>query len=112
MDRFEDGTGGKTAAVLSDAPALGDNLPLLGGFTQHLRRHAGALFLLGVKARKVLPDDLVGAIPFDPLGAGIPGGDPALRIEHVDRIIGDRFDQHAELPFGFMQFLLQGVARR
>ena len=112
VDRFEDGTGGKTAAVLSDAPALGDNLPLLGGFTQHLRRRAGALFLLGVKARKVLPDDLVGAVALDALRAAIPGGDSALRIEHVDRIIGDRFDQDAELPFGFMQFLLQGVARR
>src|SRR5204862_6762922 len=63
VDRFEDGTGGKTAAVLSDAPALGDNLPLPGGFTQHLRRHAGALFLLGVKARKVLPHSLTRATP-------------------------------------------------
>src|SRR5204862_7408064 len=97
VDRFEDGTGGKTAAVLSDTPALGDNLPLLGGFTQHLRRRAGALFLLGVKARKVLPDDLVGAVALDALRAAIPSRHPTLGVEHIDRVVGDRLDQDAEL---------------
>src|SRR5438067_12663918 len=60
----------------------------------------------------MLSDDFVGAIALDPLGAAVPGGDPALGVEPVNRVIADRVDQQPELPFGLLQFLLQRLARR
>src|SRR5205085_7053699 len=91
---------------------FGSDFPLLCRLAQHLRRHAGAPVFFAVEAGKMLSDDLGRAITFDPLGAAVPGGDPALRIEHVNRAVGDRVDQQLELPLGLAQLLLQRLACR
>jgi hypothetical protein len=51
----------------------------------------------------MLADDLVAGIAFDQLGAGIPVGHPAIRIEHVDCIILYSLDQLAEALLAFEQ---------
>ncbi len=51
-------------------------------------------------------DDLVGAVPLDVLGAGVPADDAARRVEHVDGVVLDAFDHQAEALLA----LAQGVA--
>ena len=43
----------------------------------------------------MLADDLFGLEALDPLGARVPAGHEALRVEHVDRVVEDRLDQAA-----------------
>ena len=52
-----------------------------------------------------MSDDFLGLITLDPLGAAVPGGDPPLGVEHVDRVVGDRLDEDLELSSGLLQFL-------
>src|SRR5262245_5563114 len=52
-------------------------------------------------------DHLARRVALDAFGAGIPGGDDAVRIEHVERIVGDAAHQQAELPFTLAQRLLR-----
>jgi len=61
-------------AVLANAPALGLVLSLAGCNVERPRRQIGRAVLLGEKAAKVLPDDLVMAVSFDALRPGIPAG--------------------------------------
>ena len=55
----------------------------------------------------MLADDFAGHIALDALGARVPGGDPAFRVEHEDRIVGDALDQQPETPLGFEQGFLR-----
>jgi hypothetical protein len=54
----------------------------------------------------VLADDLVGAVAVDALGAGVPGGDVALRIEHEDRVVEDAVDELAVALLALAQAIL------
>ncbi len=47
----------------------------------------------------MLADDLRGRIALDPLGAGVPGGNAAVRIEHEDGIVLDAVHQQPESFF-------------
>jgi hypothetical protein len=61
----------------------------------------GALDVLGrVEGREVAADDLVGVVALDPLGSGVPGGDPALDVEDEDRVVGLGLDEQAQLIRG------------
>src|SRR5690606_4677386 len=42
----------------------------------------------------------------DALGPGVPAGDPALAIEHVNRVVAHALHQHAEALFALAQALL------
>jgi hypothetical protein len=42
------------------------------------------------------PDDLVGGVALEQLGAGVPGRDAAVDVEKVDRVVLDRVDQQLE----------------
>ena len=50
--------------------------------------------LVGVEAGKVQPQDLVWPIALETLRSRIPACHQTIRIKHVDRVIGDRIDQH------------------
>ena len=52
--------------------------------------------LLGVEGGEMLADDLFGLEALDPLGAGVPAGHEALRVEHVDGVVDDRLDEQPE----------------
>jgi hypothetical protein len=41
----------------------------------------------------MVADDFVAGIALEALGAGVPGADPSLRVQHVDRIVDDRVDE-------------------
>ncbi len=55
----------------------------------------------------MLADDLLGAVALDPLGAGVPVGHDAARIEHIDRIVGDALNQQAEPLLALAQRLVR-----
>ena len=57
--------------------------------------------LLGVEAREMLADDLVGLIALDRFRAGVPVGHPAVRVEHVQGIILDALDERPEAALAF-----------
>src|SRR5262249_43432342 len=69
-------------------------------------RELGLAVLGGEKAGEGLPDDLLGRIALEPRGAGIPAGDPSIKIDHVDRIVDDRVDEQLEPPAVLLQSLL------
>jgi hypothetical protein len=71
-------------------PALRLVATLLRSGLQRARRHAGGAIAVSVKARKVVADDFLRGIAFDPLGAGVPIDDESVRIEHEQRVIGLR----------------------
>jgi hypothetical protein len=96
VDGIDDDAGPEAGAVLANAPAFGFELAFLGGGPQRFRRNAGCLILLGIEAREVAPDDLVGLVALEATRAGIPGGDMPLPVEHVDGVIGDRVDEQLE----------------
>jgi hypothetical protein len=53
---------------------------------------------------------LRGRIPLKSLGARVPAVDHAGRVEHVDRVVGDGFDEEAVSPFlGDMRAQLNGI---
>ena len=92
----DDDVGPKLRAVLADPPALvlepafglGD-LEFVGGPTP-------VDGLLRVEAGEVLADDLVGLVPLDALGPGVPRGDVALRVEQEDGVVLGPFHQEPE----------------
>mgnify|MGYP006171852745 CR=1 FL=1 len=45
----------------------------------------------------------------DQLGAGIPVGDPPVRIQHVDRVVANSFDQHPKALLAFAQGLFRSA---
>src|SRR6266702_4535448 len=54
-----------------------------------------------VKAREMLPYDLLRPVPLDALRPGIPGGDATRAIQHEDRDVLDVLDQLSEGLRGF-----------
>ena len=60
----------------------------------------------------MLPDDLARRVALDPLGPDVPGGDPAIGIEHEDCVFGDAFYQEAKTLFAPAQFLFVGASLR
>src|SRR5262245_48678142 len=45
--------------------------------------------VLRVEGCEVVTEDLLGRVPLEGRGAGVPGRDPALRIERVDGVVLD-----------------------
>jgi hypothetical protein len=107
-DRVDHHVGPEAAAVLAQPPAFGLVAALAPGDLQHPRGQAGSTVLAGVELREMLADDLRRRVAFQPLGAGIPVGHHARRIEHVDRIVDHALDQHSEAPLALAQRVLSG----
>src|SRR5208282_3454455 len=85
------------------APGFGLVPAIAGGDFERLLRHIRSTIILGVEAREVLADDLVGAVALDALCAPVPVGDDAIWIEHVDRVVGDAVDQQGIALFALAQ---------
>ncbi len=104
--------GPKRRAVLAHAPSGIDKAALFRGYLQLVLRPA-ALFRFGrIKDRKVLPDDLARRVALDPLSPAVPGGHPAIGIEHEDGVFADAFDQEAKALFAPAQVLFVGASLR
>ena len=109
VDGADHHAGPETGAVLADPP------PFLGvrAVTQ-----SGLEIALGVSVgplvRRVedpvgLADDLARCVSLDALCPGVPAGDVALDIEHVDRVLTDRRHQEPEVLLGDAQADLGGA---
>ena len=83
----------ESRSVLADAPALSLRASVRLGCPQLLLRYT-ALPILGCEEHgEVLPDDVVGGVPGQPLRRRRPARDPAGHIEHDNRVIADAFDE-------------------
>ncbi len=95
-DRVDDGVDPEPRAILAQPPALGLEPPVAGGGAERASRKVCLDILRGEETRLLLPDDFLGAITLEPLGAGVPGRDHSLGIEQVNGIVGDRADQEPD----------------
>src|SRR5262249_28306078 len=93
----EDDAGPEEGAVLAYPPALVLEAPLGPSDRQLVGRPAAVDGLLRVEAGEVLPEDLLGPVPLDPLRAGVPADDVALRIQQKDGVIGGAVHQQPQL---------------
>src|SRR5215470_8473327 len=64
--------GPEPRAVLADPPAAIFRAPRIRGTPQQHRRFTRRFIFVGVKARMMLPDDLIGGVTLDSLRARIP----------------------------------------
>ncbi|MNL24988.1 hypothetical protein D3C87_1464460 [compost metagenome] len=85
-------------AVLAHTPALALETPLTDRRVQGLLRLADSAIVIGVKARKMLTDDLGFFIAFETPRTSIPADDDAVGINHVNRVVNHRIDQQTKTP--------------
>src|SRR5689334_2075414 len=108
--------GPEAVAVFAQPPALFLIGPLARGCFQFAPRLAGAHILFRIEAGEMLADDFRRAVALHALGAVIPTGDPALRVEHEDGIVLHRIHEQPEVLLdveaGFGTFGLEGVVLR
>ena len=57
----------------------------------------------------MLADDLFGRIALDPLAADIPARDDAVGIQHVERVVGNAFNEKTETTLALEQIPLLPV---
>ncbi len=98
---IDDDAGPEEGAVLADAPAFFLVAALLEGNAEGSAGFAIGPIGLGVELREVPAQDLFGGIALDPFTAGIPAGDEAGRVQHVERVVGDTFNEEAKIPLAF-----------
>lgn len=74
---------------------------------------AGLAVLVAVETIEAAADDFLRMVALDSFGSGVPAGDIALGIEHVQGIVGHAIDQQAELllaaPQGQLRLMLFGA---
>ena len=107
VDRVDHHACPEERAVLAHAPAFRRIASMLRRRREGARRHTRCPLGVGIKAREMLADDLARRIALDALGAVVPSGDDAVRVEHIERIVCHAADQQAELPFAFAQGFLR-----
>ncbi len=94
-DRIDDDAGPEAGPIAAQAPALGRELALRECGGERPGRHVPRPVLLGVEAREVGADDLLGLVSLDTAGAGIPVRHHPVAVEHVDRVVGHALEQQA-----------------
>jgi hypothetical protein len=97
-DGVDDGQRPESRAIAAHAPALAFEPAPLGRCRKRVLRELARLVFRREKAGEWLSDDLLGAIAFQPLCAGIPADDAAFEVDHVDGIIDDGVDQQLQPP--------------
>ncbi len=65
-------------------------------------RLPASAILLRIEAREIVANDLVGLIALDQFGPDIPVGNPAIHIEHIDRIVAHALNQQTEPLLAFV----------
>ncbi len=87
VNGIDDDGGEKPGSILALAPAFGLELSVLPGRLQGLRRHSRVTIRRQVKHPEMPADGFRGLIALDASGPGIPVGDDAVGIEHIDGVI-------------------------
>ena len=93
VDGIDDDAGPEEGAVLADAPAFLLVTALFAGDAQGAQRLAVGAVGFTVEAGEMLADDFGGRIALDPLAADVPARHHAVRIQHVQRVVGNTFNQ-------------------
>ncbi len=96
MDSVHHHMGEKFPAVLAQAPTFHFETLLLGRNPQDAIRQAVGAVLGKEEAGEMIADDFLSRIAFETLRPGIPANDPALGIQHIQRVVGDRIDEQLE----------------
>ena len=92
-DRVDDHASPEEGTILADAPAFFLIAALFSGDLQRAGGFAVATVGFGIKAGEMPTENFLGRITLDPLTANIPARDNAGGIEHVQRVVGDPFNQ-------------------
>jgi hypothetical protein len=100
-NRIDDDVGPEAFTALANSPALGLILALHFRGAKCARRQINLAILIGIEHGEVLPDHLLLRITFDARRSGVPICDPAVRIEHVDRVVGDTLNKQLEALLAF-----------
>src|SRR5205823_13698783 len=96
-----DDAGPEEGAVLADAAAFLLVAALFPGNAEGADRLAVRAVGFGIEAGEMPSNDFVGRIALDPLAADIPARHHATGIQHVERVIGNAFNQKSEITFAF-----------
>ena len=83
----------KITAILSHPLAFLFITALRGGNSKCARGFACSLVFCRIEAREVCAENVVSRISLDALGTGVPTGNIAGRIQHVDGIVRDALHQ-------------------
>jgi hypothetical protein len=98
----DDDVGYERGAVLAESHSLVLEASVARRDPQLLLREAQADLLLGVEDGEVFPQDLLGLVALESLGADVPGRDVSFRVEHEDRVVADRLDEEPEALVGVL----------
>ena len=100
----------EAGAILANAPILRLEPSFACCDCQCFCRRAGGALFRRIEHAEMPPDDFLGGVPLDALGAGIPVGDDTARVEQVDGIIGHALNQHAKMSLAVGQGPLRGMS--
>lgn len=98
-DRVDDHVGPEQRPVLAHPPALAFETALAQGSVQCPLRQASGAVLVGVETGKMLAEDLGLLIALEAPGTGVPTGDDARGVGHVDGIVDHGVDQQPKTLF-------------
>src|SRR5271154_2963467 len=94
--RREDHVSPKLGTVLAHPPPFALEAAILPRHFQLVGRLACLDIFGRKKATVMLTDDFCGSVSLDTLRTFVPAYDPALRIQHQDRIVLDALDQQSK----------------
>jgi hypothetical protein len=78
-----------------------------GSYSEYLLRPAPRDIFRRKEAGKVVTNNLVGCVTFDPFGTGIPTDNLAPRVHHEDGVVMDSIEEQPISFFAFSEFVLQ-----
>lgn len=85
--------GAEAFAAAAHPPAFAGIATLLFGLDEGMFGGAGRALVGRIEKPHMLPHHFFGGIALDPLAATVPAADAPLRVEQIDRVIGDVIDQ-------------------
>ncbi len=110
-DRIDHHMRPEQRAVLAHPPALAFETPLMQGGVQRPLRQTGGAVLIGVETGEMLAEDLGLLITLETLGTGVPAGDDARRVGHVDGVVDHRVDEQAKALLLVDEWGLGGILK-
>src|SRR6267143_1733728 len=108
----EDHVGPEAGAVLAHAPTFVFHTSLRRRSLQQVLRPSAGYVLGCVEDRKMLADNLLGAVPLGALGAWVPRCHASGWIEHENRVVGDAIDELTIAGFALAQAGFRFLAQR
>ena len=105
-DRIDNHMRPEARPILAETPSFLLKTPGFASNAQGVGWRTGLHLFGKIEAREMLADDFVRPVSFDTFGARIPADHRAVRVKHVDRVIGHTSNEDAKLFFAPAQGLL------